>query len=166
MRNFHDRRDLACLGLTVLVYGLVVAPVLHAAVDHAGGLELPAAARGWLDHQVTLGGGSFGTWRGLLIASPDVEGWMPVIAGQVYGTNGPFESPERLQRFSLFTQVTRALSERSSLSVSFTSYGSGWNASGQVPSREVRAGRLSRFGVIDPGEGGNSQRHSLYGTGT
>jgi hypothetical protein len=50
VRNPQDRRDLACLGLTVLVYGLVVAPVLHAAMDHAGGGELPTTARGWLDH--------------------------------------------------------------------------------------------------------------------
>jgi hypothetical protein len=51
MRHPHDRRDLACLGLTVLVYGLVVAPVLHAAMDHAGGLELPTGTQGWLSHQ-------------------------------------------------------------------------------------------------------------------
>ncbi len=35
--NPHDRRDLACLGLMVLVYGLAVAPVLHAVVEHGGG---------------------------------------------------------------------------------------------------------------------------------
>ncbi|MFB1484368.1 hypothetical protein [Corallococcus sp. RDP092CA] len=34
----RDRRDLACLGLWVLVYGLAVAPVLHAVVGHGGGL--------------------------------------------------------------------------------------------------------------------------------
>jgi hypothetical protein len=34
----RDRRDLACLGLMVLVYGLAGAPVLHAVVEHAGGL--------------------------------------------------------------------------------------------------------------------------------
>ncbi len=51
MRHPHDRRDLACFGLTVLVYGLVVAPVLHTAMDHAGGLKLPAGASGWLTHQ-------------------------------------------------------------------------------------------------------------------
>jgi hypothetical protein len=51
VRDVRDRRDLACLGLTVLVYGLVVAPVLHAVEEHAGGLALPAAAQGWLDHQ-------------------------------------------------------------------------------------------------------------------
>ncbi|MCP3062591.1 hypothetical protein LXT21_27775 [Myxococcus sp. K38C18041901] len=36
MLNPHDRRDLASLGLMVLVYGLAVAPVLHAVVGHAG----------------------------------------------------------------------------------------------------------------------------------
>ncbi len=30
----RDRRDLACLGLMVLVYGLVVGPVVHAVVEH------------------------------------------------------------------------------------------------------------------------------------
>jgi outer membrane receptor protein involved in Fe transport len=129
----------------------------------AGAINM-VTRRNFEKSQVTLAGGSFDTWRGLLIATPDVEGWEPVIAGQVYGTNGPFDNPEKLQRFSLFAQVTRPLSERSSLSLTLTSYGSGWNASGQIPLREVEAGRLSRFGEIDPTEGGNSQRHSLYGT--
>lgn len=51
MRDVRDRRDLGCLGLMVLAYGLVLAPVVHAVEGHAGGLELPAAAQGWLDHQ-------------------------------------------------------------------------------------------------------------------
>ncbi|ATB43070.1 hypothetical protein CYFUS_008549 [Cystobacter fuscus] len=34
MLDPRDRRDLACLGLVVLVYGLALAPVLHAAVGH------------------------------------------------------------------------------------------------------------------------------------
>ncbi|WNG55123.1 hypothetical protein F0U59_10280 [Archangium gephyra] len=37
MLDSHDRRDLACLGLMVLVYGLALAPVLHATVGHGGG---------------------------------------------------------------------------------------------------------------------------------
>jgi outer membrane receptor protein involved in Fe transport len=129
----------------------------------AGAVNL-VTHRGFQTSQVTLGGGSFDTWRGLFIAAPEVDGWSPVIAGQAYGTNGPFLSPERLERFSLFAKVTRNVSGRSSLSLVLTSYGSDWNASGQVPLREVGAGRLERFGTIDPSEGGNSQRHSLYGT--
>ena len=130
----------------------------------AGAINLVTRRR-FEKSQVTLGGGSFDTWRGLFIASPEVEGWEPVIAAQVYGTNGPFESPEKLQRFSLFAQVTRAgVGATPPLSVALTSYGSGWNASGQVPLRAVRAGQLDRFGTIDPTEGGNSQRHSLSAT--
>ncbi|MDY7230312.1 hypothetical protein [Hyalangium rubrum] len=36
MRDPRDRQDLACLGLMVLVYGLVVGPVVHAVVEHGG----------------------------------------------------------------------------------------------------------------------------------
>jgi outer membrane receptor protein involved in Fe transport len=129
----------------------------------AGAVNL-VTHRGFEHSEVTLGGGSFDTWRGLFIAAPQAEGWEPVVAGQVYGTNGPFQSPEKLQRFSLFAKVTRKVSEDSSVSVALTSYGSGWNASGQVPLRAVNAGQLDRFGTIDPTEGGNSQRHSLYAT--
>ncbi|MDQ3265750.1 MAG: TonB-dependent receptor, partial [Myxococcota bacterium] len=111
-------------------------------------------------HQVTLGGGSFQTYRALLVASPRVGQLRTLIAGNVYGTNGPFESPERLERFSLFTKVSGRLAENATLSLILNSYSSGWNASGQVPLREVTLGRLARFGSIDPTEGGNSQRHS------
>ncbi|MBJ6764898.1 hypothetical protein JGU66_29390 [Myxococcaceae bacterium JPH2] len=43
MLDPRDRRDLACLGLMVLVYGLLVAPVVHAVVGHGGGLGGGAA---------------------------------------------------------------------------------------------------------------------------
>ncbi|MFP2928876.1 hypothetical protein ACLESO_27490 [Pyxidicoccus sp. 3LG] len=43
MLNPHDRRDLACLGLMVLVYGLAVSPVVHAVVGHGGGAGVAAA---------------------------------------------------------------------------------------------------------------------------
>jgi hypothetical protein len=42
----RDRRDLAFLGLWVLVYGLAVAPVLHAVVGHGGGLGAHAHGPG------------------------------------------------------------------------------------------------------------------------
>ncbi|WP_095988822.1 TonB-dependent receptor [Cystobacter fuscus] len=129
----------------------------------AGAVNL-VTRRNFESSQLTLGGGSFDTWRGMFVAAPDVEGWSPVVAGQVYGTNGPFLNPEKLERYSLFTKVTRDLSERSSLSLAITSYGSGWNASGQIPLRAVNAGLLDRFGTVNDAEGGNSQRHSAYAT--
>jgi hypothetical protein len=44
-----DRRNLAQLGLTILVVGLVVAPLSHALVDHAG-VQLGGYAEAWLTH--------------------------------------------------------------------------------------------------------------------
>ena len=125
----------------------------------AGAVNL-VTRRDFETSQVSLGGGSFDTWRGLFVAAPKLEGWNPVVAAQVYGTNGPFLNRENLQRFSLYTRVTREVAPGSTLALALTSYGSGWTASGQVPLREVNAGRLDRFGTIDPAEGGNSQRHS------
>ena len=45
----EDRRNLAQLGLTILVAGLVVAPLSHILVDHAG-FRIDPAARAWLTH--------------------------------------------------------------------------------------------------------------------
>lgn len=44
-----DRRNLAQLGLTVLVVGLVVAPLSHILADHAG-LQLGRGVESWLTH--------------------------------------------------------------------------------------------------------------------
>lgn len=117
--------------------------------------------RDFESNQVTLGAGAFDTLRGLLVLAPEVEGWSPFVAAQVYATNGPFKNPEGLERYNLFARVTRSLSERASLSLALTSYASGWNASGQIPERAVRDGRLSTFDAVNPDEGGSSDRHSL-----
>lgn len=117
-----------------------------------------------LEHsQLSLSAGMFDTYRGLVIASPRFDGWKPLIAGEVYGTNGPFDHGEELKRYNVFTKLTREFHDQasSSLSVALTSYAGGWNASGQLPLREVRANRLDRFGSLDPTEGGNSQRHGI-----
>jgi outer membrane receptor protein involved in Fe transport len=137
----------------------------HGDFATAGALDL-TTRRSFERSQVSLTAGMFDTYRGLVIASPRLQGWKPVIAAEVYATDGPFEHGEHLDRYNVFAKVTRTFGGEtpSDLSLNFTSYGSGWNASGQLPLREVRAGRLARFGSLDPTEGGNSQRHGVYGT--
>ena len=74
--------------------------------------------------------------------------------------DGPFTRGEDLERFSVFGKLTRSW-PHARLSLGLTSYGSGWYASGQLPLREVEAGRLGRFDTLDPTEGGNAQRHGV-----
>ncbi|MCB9556881.1 MAG: TonB-dependent receptor plug domain-containing protein [Deltaproteobacteria bacterium] len=112
---------------------------------------------------VKVGGGMFNTLRGVASVGHKGSDWQPMLAAEYYTTDGPFDNRERLQRFNLFGKVTRRLAAGHSLFLATTAYGSDWRASGQIPSREVSAGRLDRFGSIDNNEGGSAQRFSVYG---
>jgi outer membrane receptor protein involved in Fe transport len=110
---------------------------------------------------VSAAGGSFSTMRLVGAAGGSrgvLDGWM---AGEIFHSNGPFDEAQRLRRYNLMGKMTASLGELSDLWFEVTSYGGGWNASGQIPLREVEAGRLSRFGSIDPSEGGLSARESM-----
>ncbi len=112
----------------------------------------------------TLGGGTYGSFRSVAILSPEVRHLAPILAVEVYGTDGPFQNPEDLRRVNVFGRVSHRWAGGASLSLTLTGHLSDWNANGQLPSREVRAGRLDRFGTLDPNEGGSSARHSVYAT--
>jgi TonB family protein len=148
-----------------LVERIEVRKGLYFAVDGdfatAGAIDLQSR-RAFDRSSLTLGGGAFATLRALAIASPKMDGLSPLFVAEAYATDGPFRSPERLQRYSLFAKVTHDLSASASVSVAATACAAGWNASGQVPLREVQAGRLDRFGTVDPSDGGGSERHSVY----
>jgi TonB-dependent receptor-like protein len=77
-------------------------------------------------------------------------------------SNGPFEHPDAWDKYKLFNKITFAPNDASSLSVGEMSYGANWNGSGQLPARAVERGLVSRFGALDPDEGGGSARHQLY----
>lgn len=111
---------------------------------------------------LTLGGGTQKTFRGLMILSPKPKNVKPLIAVEVFGTDGPFQNPENLVRMNVFARTTFELGARSRLSLTAMAYLNDWNASGQIPLREVQRGNLDYFGSIDPNEGGSSQRYSLY----
>lgn len=113
------------------------------------------------ESSVSFTGGMFQTERGTLVLSPKLsDGWRTIFAAEAYGTNGPFLNPERLYRLNGLARATRDFSQRTSLTIGVLGYGSGWNASNQIPLRAVRDGRLSRFGYVDPTDGGESLRFS------
>jgi TonB family protein len=103
-------------------------------------------------------------YRGLLVASPSFdEGRVkPLFVAEVGRQNGPFHVPERFDRYKLFGKVTYEPSKDSSFTFGASSYAGDWFGSGQIPNREVAAGRLDRFGTLDPSQGGSSARHQLF----
>jgi outer membrane receptor protein involved in Fe transport len=131
--------------------------------DTAGAVNLKTR-RSFRESSVSGTYGSFSTYRVLGIASPQLSAGVPWLAAEVAGTQGPFDSPEELQRYNLIAEETLALNSSTVFSLLVSAYGSQWNASGQIPLRAVQAGTLGRFGSIDPTEGGQSQRQMMMAT--
>ncbi len=128
--------------------------------DTAGAVNF-RTRRSFGESSVTGEYGSFDTWRVLGIASPFGKEAATWFAAEMYGTNGPFISPENLLRYNLFLQSTFNVSPSTRISILGTAYGSQWSASGQIPAPLVTSGQLDQFGSIDPTEGGQTQRQML-----
>jgi TonB family protein len=100
-------------------------------------------------------------YRGLFIASPKWDVATATFAAEVGRQNGPFQNPENWDKYKLFNKLTFKLTPTSSLSLTEMSYGGNWHGSGQIPARAVDQGVVSRFGSIDPDEGGDTTRHQV-----
>jgi outer membrane receptor protein involved in Fe transport len=110
----------------------------------------------------TITGGSYNQQRYLGILSPP-EGTplTPYIGFEAYHDLGPFKNPENFNRFNLMSKFTLLSTANSNLGLLGTFFKSYWNASGEIPAREVRAGRLGRWDAIDNSEGGRTERHNM-----
>ena len=113
------------------------------------------------EHFFRAEGGSFDTQRYAAGVSPHLGEGKTLLAAQAYYSNGPFDHPQHYNRYNAFGKYTLDLSPASTLSTSVGLYQGSWRGSGQIPLREVSAGRLDRFGAIDPTEGGRTDRENL-----
>ena len=84
------------------------------------------------------------------------------FAAEIGRQNGPFDNPDRWDRYRLFNKLTYKPNPTSSVSLGEMSYAGNWRGSGQIPTRAVTQGLISRFGSLDPDEGGNTARHQLF----
>ena len=103
-------------------------------------------------------GGQFDTQRYLLMFSPTKDKVRTLFAAEGYYTNGPYENDNRYSRANVLGKMTTNLTGRDELSLTATFLQSKWNASGEIPFRAVTDGTITRFGAIDPSEGGNTLR--------
>ncbi|WP_092768022.1 TonB-dependent receptor [Hymenobacter actinosclerus] len=129
----------------------------------AGAGEFTTKTR--LDHsQLKLEVGQFDTRRAVALVNllpVRAAGQRPAaayVAGEYYFTNSYFDAKQHFKRFNGLAKYTGQLSDRTSLMVLGSQFGSRWDASGQIPERGIRDGLISRFGSIDPTEGGSTSR--------
>ncbi|MCA1612939.1 MAG: TonB-dependent receptor [Acidobacteria bacterium] len=105
--------------------------------------------------------GSFETGRAFVAYSPALKDAAALFAYEGTRTDGPFLSPLRYARDNLTGNYTRRLDPRTSLSLKLNFGRNDFNSSGQIPLDEVAAGRLDRFGFVDPDNGGRVRGGTL-----
>ena len=94
------------------------------------------------------------------LASPEIRhDDKTLVAVEVNESDGPFVHEQDFQHANALLKW-RGKVGPGELRAQVTSYIARWNQSGQIPEEEVAAGRLDRFGAVDPTEGGNAHRTS------
>jgi hypothetical protein len=113
--------------------------------------------------RIQIEAGLFNTFRTLAmidLLKKNKDKQSAYVAGDFYYTDGATDHPQNFNRFNLFGKYNLAVSRHTQLTASVSAFKSKWDASGQVPARAVEGGMISRFGSIDPSEGGNTERYN------
>ena len=110
--------------------------------------------------------GQFNSYRSLaminlLSPKPQAASQNAYVAGEYYTSDGYFDSPQQFKRISLFGKYDGSLGHGHYLSASVSTFGSHWDASGQIPERAVESGMIGFYGAIDSTEGGKTSRSNV-----
>jgi outer membrane receptor protein involved in Fe transport len=108
---------------------------------------------------VRIGGGDEGYARALVAASPALGGGHLLAALDVQHNDGPWTTPEDFRKYNGVVRYSRG-DAVNGFSVTGMAYRGEWLATDQIPLRAIEEGFLSRFGAIDPSDGGDSYRYS------
>jgi hypothetical protein len=109
---------------------------------------------------VSLSGGQDGWKRLFAAASPRVGGGYLLGALEASGYDGPWVRPDDYRKLNTVLRYSRG-DNRNGVSVTGMGYWADWNATDQVPERAIASGAISRFGYVDPSDGGRADRQSL-----
>ncbi|MDQ3073091.1 MAG: TonB-dependent receptor, partial [Bacteroidota bacterium] len=119
-------------------------------------------------NRVQAEAGLFNTWRGLgMFRLLDQKHFLSknkehaYLAAEYKYSDAFFESPQNFNRLNVFGKYYGRLNNGTTLSFSASTFGSRWDASGQIPQRKVEDESISRYGSIDDSEGGSTRRTNL-----
>jgi hypothetical protein len=105
-------------------------------------------------------GGSHGWGRALAAASPRTGGGYLLGALELNHNDGPWVQPDDYRRVNGVLRFSRG-DNRNGFSVTGMGYWADWSSTDQVAERAITSGLISRFGFLDPTDGGRANRQSL-----
>jgi hypothetical protein len=109
---------------------------------------------------VSLTAGEEGYRRVLVGVSPRIPTGSVLGSLELIRNDGPWVHPDEYEKVNGLVRYSRGKPERG-LSVTAMGYDGRWNATDQIPERAVASDEVSRFGAIDPTDGGTTYRYSL-----
>ena len=109
---------------------------------------------------LSIGEGDYGYDRVLLANSPKLSAGNLLYALELYHDNGTLVRPDEYKKINGVLRWSHT-TENSSFSVTAQGYRGDFNSSDQIPERLVDADVISRFGYIDPTDGGRTFRYTL-----
>jgi outer membrane receptor protein involved in Fe transport len=108
-------------------------------------------------------GGSYNTARGLLAWSPVSTGKDILFAYEGSHSDGPFIRPLDYRRDNFTANYGWLRGTRDRFAIRANGGRNRFDSSGQPPLDEIAAGRMDRYGFIDPGDGGKSWNGTVAG---
>jgi hypothetical protein len=106
----------------------------------------------------SLQAGPFGHYHGVFGGSTTRGTARWLYGAEASHYDGPSAVPDNFNRAKGVVQVTTGDAARSHRLSLFT-YGARWNATDGYPERALERGYTTRFGTLDPTDGGHTQRH-------
>lgn len=106
--------------------------------------------------------GSFGYRRLFGMGSTKVGDGTLLVAGEGGLYNGPWDNPDDVRKLNTLMRYTQGTAT-DGFSLTGMAYANRWNSTDQVPTRAFDSGLLSRWGAIDPTDGGETNRFAVSG---
>lgn len=109
---------------------------------------------------VSVSGGGQGWGRILGAASPRVGPGHLLAAVELGHNDGPWTRPDDLRKVNGLLRYSRGNTQRG-FSLTAMGYSADWDSTDQIPERAIESGLITRFGNIDPSDGGKTYRYSI-----
>jgi hypothetical protein len=108
----------------------------------------------------SIGIGDFGYDRLFSAGSYKIGIGNLLYGAELYHDNGSFVKPDEYHKLNALLRYTI---DRGSdhVAVTATAYNGSFDSTDQIPQRLVDAGVISRYGYVDPSDGGNTNRYAL-----
>ena len=116
--------------------------------------------RSQIDTSATLGFGQNGYRRALLTGAFPLGAGELLAAGEAYQNDGPFDVPDDYNKINGVLRYHHG-DDRNYWTLTGMAYSGRWNSTDQVAQRAIDEGLISRFGSLNPTDGGETSRASL-----